>query len=78
MTGVVEWVEPETGKITVELYGWRDRWSIFGPHSFNWWWVKKWGRMECGCMRNPLTRRKVLICSAHSGLSDWIKLGDND
>lgn len=80
LTGVVEWVDPETGQITAELYGWRDRWSIFGFHSYNWRWVRRWGKLECGCTRNPLTRRIVLIapgCSAH-GLSEWMELGDDD
>lgn len=49
----------------------RVRWRLFGPKSYNWWWVKRWGKMECGCCtRNPLTRRQVLYswkCVKNSG-----------
>lgn len=38
----------------------RTRWAIAGIHSYNWNWVRRWGKQECGCTINPLTRRKVL------------------
>lgn len=81
-TGVVEWVDPETGQVEVDLLGWRDRWSLFGAHSYNWNWVRRFGRRDCGCTLNPLTRRRVLTridCPAHgipvrgrdSLMDDW-------
>lgn len=68
LTGRVEWVDPEDGAFEVEWLGWRDRWSLFGIHSHTWDWVRKYGKMPCGCTRNPLTRRMVLInwrCTTH-------------
>ena len=35
-------------------------WAVAGIHSHNWWWVRKYGKMSCGCTRNPLTNRFVL------------------
>lgn len=37
--------------------------ALAGPHSYEWWWVKRWGRMGCGCTRNPVTRRRLLTSS---------------
>lgn len=71
LTGRVEWVDPEDGAFEVEWLGWRDRWSLFGVHSYSWGWVRRYGRMACGCTRNPLTRRLVLIrwrCPDHCSL----------
>jgi len=72
-TGVVEWVDQDTGQVEVDLLGWRDRWTLFGVHSFNWNWVHRFGKRECGCTFNPLTRRRVLTamnCASH-GVPTW-------
>jgi hypothetical protein len=72
-TGVVEWVDQDTGRVEVDLLGWRDRWAVFGAHSFNWGWVRRFGTRDCGCTFNPLTRRRVLTrmdCAAH-GRPAW-------
>jgi hypothetical protein len=79
-TGRVTWVDNDTGAEEDEHMSWRDRWSLFGVHSWNWRWVRRWGQMGCGCTRNPLSRRTVLTnvdCPAH-GWSDWMELGDDD
>lgn len=81
LTGNVEWVDIETGETERDHYGWRDRWSIFGVHSYNWGWVRRLGVMDCGCTRNPLTRRMVLFrfgCAEHCALdaSDAALLND--
>jgi hypothetical protein len=60
-TGVVEWVDPKTGQVEVDFLSWRDRWSIFGIHSYDWSWVRRFGAQRCGCTKNPLTRKTVLI-----------------
>lgn len=59
ITGKSVWVSPE-GEETTEHLPWSTRWAITGIHSNNWWWVNKWGGQECGCVINPLTRRRVL------------------
>lgn len=44
-----------------ETMSWEMRWRLFGPKSYSWWWVRRWGKMECGCCtRNPLTRKQLL------------------
>jgi hypothetical protein len=70
-TGICEWSDPDTGDIEVDFLGWRDRWSIFGVHSYNWRWVRRYGKQTCGCTLNPLTRRVVLVsweCPKHCGI----------
>lgn len=72
-TGRVEWVDPEDGAFEVEWLGWRDRWSLFGVHSYDWRWVRRYGKRGCGCTINPVTRRRVLIqmtCPEH-GRPRW-------
>lgn len=67
-TGVVEWVDPETGQVEIDFLSWRDRWNLFGVHSYDWGWVRSFGKRGCGCTKNPLTRRLVLIswdCPEH-------------
>lgn len=74
-TGKVVWVDPTTGETEIETMGWRDRWTLFGVHSWNWRWVRRWGTRDCGCAFNPLTGRKVLTrmdCPEH-GLS-WTEV----
>lgn len=66
LTGRVVWVDAEDGTEETEHYGWRDRWAIFGLHSYDWRWMRRWGKRPCGCMINPLTRRRVLICYEHA------------
>jgi hypothetical protein len=58
-TGRLVW-EDITGEVEVEYVDWRTRWAIAGIHSYNWWWVRKWGDQDCGCTINPITRRRVL------------------
>lgn len=69
VTGRVEWVNPEdSDDVEIDYLSFRDRWSIFGIHSYNWKWVRRKGIRECGCTFNPITRRKVLTymdCSQH-------------
>jgi hypothetical protein len=51
-----------------ELHSWKIRWAISGVHSRNWKWVNRWGKMPCGCTRNPVTRKLVWIrgdCPEH-------------
>jgi hypothetical protein len=38
---------------------WAMAWAIAGIHSHKWGWVRRYGRLPCGCGRNPLTRRFV-------------------
>ena len=61
VTGRAHWTDQETGETVTTREDWGTRWALAGPHSFRWWWVKRWGRMGCGCTRNPLTRRIVLF-----------------
>jgi hypothetical protein len=74
-TGVCEWVDPDTGQIEVDLLSWRDRWNLFGVHSADWRWVRRFGERDCGCTFNPITRRKVLTkmdCPDH-GVLPWMR-----
>lgn len=62
------WVVEETGYEYTEKYSFREAWSIVGISSYNWWWVNRYGKLACGCTRNPLTRRMVLYlwgCPVH-------------
>lgn len=61
VTGRVTWTDTGTGESETEYLGWRDRWALFGVHSHNWRWVRRLGQLRCGCSRNPVTRRLVLI-----------------
>lgn len=74
-TGKITWVDTATGEVEAEVMDWRTRWTLFGVHSRNWRWVDRLGRMRCGCTRNPLTRRLVMIamdCPTH-GLPDYFE-----
>lgn len=66
LTGRVVWVDAVDGTVETEHYGWRDRWAIFGLHSSDWWWVRRWGTQPCGCVNNPITRHQLLICHEHA------------
>jgi hypothetical protein len=72
-TGRCTWVDTDTGEREHDVLDWRSRWNLFGVHSSNWRWVKRFGRRDCGCTFNPLTRRKVLTlmdCREH-GVPLW-------
>lgn len=56
-TRKLTWVDTETGE--EKKYSLGATWSIVGVHSYKWWWVRKYGQLDCGCCRNPLTRRFV-------------------
>jgi hypothetical protein len=71
LDGKAEWIG-DNGNVEVTQEDWRTRWAIAGIHSNNWRWVRHWGKMECGCTRNPLTRRIVLYmagCNSHCFIS---------
>lgn len=73
-TGKIRWVS-EDGETEDETLPWKVRWQLFGVHSYNWSWVRRFGQLRCGCSHNPLTRRMVLTamdCPQH-GL-DWAEL----
>ena len=74
-TGIVEWADPDTGEVTErDNLSWRDRWAIFGIHSWDWRWVRRYGKQACGCTINPLTRRPVLTvlgCREHCPM-EWL------
>lgn len=63
-TGHVTWVDTATGDEEHEQAGWKLRWTLAGMHSYQWGWVRRHGRLPCGCTRNPLTRRMVLYSGA--------------
>jgi hypothetical protein len=69
-TGRLVW-EDITGELEVEYVDWRTRWAIAGIHSANWRWVRRWGKQDCGCTINPITRRRVLICMSCGPLSEF-------
>jgi hypothetical protein len=64
-----EWVNADTGGPIVEHESWGTAWTIAGPHPWMWWWMK-YGKRECGCQINPLTRKQQLVCLEHSGFGD--------
>lgn len=69
VTGKLEWTDPETGEVEITHEDWSTRWQIAGWPSYNWWWVRKYGKMGCGCTRNPITRKRVLTamgCDTHA------------
>ncbi len=65
----MEWVDPQNeDEVEEEILPWRTRWAVFGVHSYKWWWVRKYGKLPCGCTINPVTRRRVLTdidCKIH-------------
>ena len=83
ITGKVSWIDEITGEITEDREDWRTRWALFGVHSHNWWWVRKYGQLECGCTINPITRRRVLTlwgCKTHCDVEDdaWLDDWEDD
>ncbi len=68
VTRKFEWTDVESGTTTITKESWHATWAIAGIHSYQWWWVCKFGQMDCGCTKNPITRRLVLIsgkCEKH-------------
>lgn len=68
VTGKYGWVDPADESIEWEHLSWRTRWALDGIHAHNWKWVLKYGKLECGCVRNPVTRKLVLYvwrCPSH-------------
>lgn len=73
VTRKVTWTDKETGKSETVIESWDTIWAMFGIHSYKWWWVRRWGKMKCDCLRNPLTRRIVLFrygCEEHASKPD--------
>lgn len=69
-TGRAEWLNDD-GTTDTEHLGWKDRWNLAGPQPFNWWWVRRWGGLDCGCTINPITRRRLLTrmgCPTHDDI----------
>lgn len=67
ITRVAEW-QNEDGTVTPTRESRQMVWAMAGIHSRNWWWVRRYGKLSCGCTRNPLTRRMVFIrhkCEQH-------------
>lgn len=68
ITRKITWVGKDNQSECVEKTTLSGAWALAGIHSSNWRWVKKYGKMECGCTRNPITRRIVLFwvgCGTH-------------
>jgi len=69
ITRRTRWVDEEyPDDVTIHRESWRTAWAIAGIHSYHWWWVRRYGKLPCGCTRNPLTRRLVLYrwrCEVH-------------
>lgn len=63
LTGNATWKDQLTGDAYRTVESWNVRWAVAGIHSYQWWWVKRFGQLDCGCTRNPLTRRVVLFSS---------------
>lgn len=56
--------------VHVDRESWSSAWAIAGVHAWEWRWVRHYGAMACGCTRNPVTRRIVLVdmaCEEHGG-----------
>lgn len=78
-----KWTEAD-GTEVVEVHdeSWRTAWALAGWHSYNWWWVRKFGQQACGCLYNPLTGNKTIFCSQHLWESlgfpgDWLDFVDD-
>ena len=63
-TGTLVWEDTDNGDVSREHANWHLRWVIAGIHSYKWSWVRRHGRLACGCTRNPITHRLVLIAGA--------------
>lgn len=79
ITGVTVWRHPSPLVPAERVRDWSLAWTIVGIHSYQWWWVKKWGNLPCGCTRNPLTRRMVIFsgdCKQHGFSSLHLRTPD--
>lgn len=59
---------PETGDVEVYRFSRGTAWALAGPQVATWQWFRRWGTLACGCLRNPFTRRIVVLrgdCSLH-------------
>lgn len=66
VTGKIVWVDQDENE-TWE-HNRRLAWRLAKPNLYNFWWVKKWGKLSCGCTINPITRRRLLTlgsCREH-------------
>lgn len=73
VSGNIHWVDPETGEAGYD-YERRAAWAVAGPQVSNWWWVRRWGSLPCGCVKNPITRRWVsyaVTCTEHCAWMEW-------
>jgi hypothetical protein len=59
VTGNTVQTDTETGEKRPVHFNWSIRWAISGVHSHNWRWVQRLGKLSCGCIRNPVTRRRL-------------------
>jgi hypothetical protein len=78
-----EWIDRDNkDSITVTHETWDMAWAVAGIHSHNWWWVNKYGKLSCGCTRNPLTRKVIMInmdCPEHcSFYEEWERIKNED
>lgn len=72
--------DTETGEPENFHFSFKGRWSIWGIHSHNWWWVTRYGTRDCGCVYNPLTRKRVLVrwrCDQHGDAKRRITHDEN-
>lgn len=53
---------------------WAIVWALAGPRASSWWWIRRWGRLDCGCLRIPGTGRLVLITGDCTQHSPWASL----
>lgn len=75
ITGNVHWTDEDTGEQFTTYENWALRWCIAGWPSHDWWWVRKYGKRDCGCTINPITRRHLLVapeCDIHGMGDDWL------
>jgi hypothetical protein len=59
-------MDTKTGAIHTDKETLKTIWALVGPQEYSWWWVRKYGREECGCTVNPLTKRRSLMCMEHA------------
>ena len=78
----VTWESCDGDKLYDEKVSLSFAWTLVGIHSHQWWWVRKYGRLPCGCQINPLTRRFVAYrwrCPEnHGGINNSLDLDDED
>jgi hypothetical protein len=77
------WTDEANNSVVVFTEPLAVAWALAGWHSYNWWWVRKFGTKGCGCVFNPITRLHVIFCSPHAfskiGVpADWLDGDDED